>query len=97
MIARIRILETDYAVRVKYSGLRHFATRRNWQVRTQRRRIYGDAQSLEPVDEMTAVSEVWLHGEVVENEADGGPRIVVEVQPLDAKGHAIEFNLVLCR
>jgi hypothetical protein len=50
------------------------------------------AIALAPVDKAPVASEVWLHGEVVANELGGGPRILVEVEPLDAKGRATAFN-----
>ncbi|MCI0331812.1 MAG: hypothetical protein L0228_01135 [Planctomycetes bacterium] len=49
------------------------------------------AVAFEPADEALVASDVWLHGEVVANEAGGGPRMVVEVQPLNADGDAVEF------
>ncbi len=50
------------------------------------------AIAFEPVDEAHIASDVWLHGKVVENEAGGGPRLVVEVEPLNADGAAVEFE-----
>ncbi len=37
-------------------------------------------------------SDVWLHGEIVANEEGGGPRMVVEVDPLDAESRGIAFD-----
>jgi hypothetical protein len=50
------------------------------------------AIALEPVDAGNVASAVWLHGEVVANETGGGPRLVVDVEPLDADGKVVEFN-----
>jgi hypothetical protein len=46
------------------------------------------------VDDMTSpdVSDVWLHGEIVANEEGGGPRMVVEVDPLDAESRGVKFD-----
>jgi hypothetical protein len=52
---------------------------------------HAQAIAFEPVERET-VKEVWLHGEVVANETGGGPRILVQVEPLDAKGRATAFN-----
>lgn len=37
-------------------------------------------------------SDVWLHGEIVANEEGGGPRMVVEVDPLDAESRGMAFD-----
>jgi hypothetical protein len=50
------------------------------------------AIAFEPVEREQTVKEVWLRGEVVANETGGGPRILVEIEPLDAKGRATAFN-----
>jgi hypothetical protein len=39
-----------------------------------------------------AVRDVWLHGEVVENDSGGGPRLVVYVEPRDAHGNTTAFD-----
>jgi len=50
------------------------------------------AIAFEPFEREQTVKEVWLHGEVVANATGGGPRILVRIQPLDAKGRAIAFQ-----
>jgi hypothetical protein len=48
--------------------------------------------ALEKVEQANPASDVWLHGEVVVNDEGGGPRMVVEVQPLDAEGKPTLFD-----
>ncbi len=47
------------------------------------------ALAFEQIDNTPVATDVWLHGEVVANETGGGPRLVVEVEPLDAEVNAI--------
>jgi hypothetical protein len=48
--------------------------------------------ALEAADQSKPASDVWLHGEVVVNDEGGGPRMVVEVQPLDAEAKPTLFD-----
>jgi hypothetical protein len=50
------------------------------------------AVAFEPAARQEPIHQVWLHGEVVENDTGGGPRLVVEVELLDAAGQAAEFS-----
>jgi hypothetical protein len=50
------------------------------------------ALALEAVAEQPVATDVWLRGEVVANEAGGGPRMVVEIEPLDSEGRPADFN-----
>jgi hypothetical protein len=50
------------------------------------------AIAFESVDKSPTAKDVWLHGEVVANETGGGPRMLVEIEPQDAKGQPIEFH-----
>jgi hypothetical protein len=49
------------------------------------------AVAMEASEHETVIQEVWLHGEVVENDA-GGPRLVVDVEPIDAGGEPARFD-----
>jgi len=50
------------------------------------------AEALQPSDEVAAVNDVWLRGEVVENEPGRGARLIVQVAPLDDTGSAATFD-----
>jgi hypothetical protein len=54
--------------------------------------VHAQAIAFEPVASAPAVSDVWLHGEVVANQTGGGPRMLVKVEPLDAEGRPIAFS-----
>jgi hypothetical protein len=41
------------------------------------------AAASEPTIPQPVIREVWLHGEVVENDSGGGPRLIVEIEPFD--------------
>jgi len=45
-----------------------------------------------PAPAAAAPHQVSLHGEVVANESGGGPRLAVDVEPLDTAGRGIPFN-----
>ena len=47
--------------------------------------------SIAPAHHGAAPHQVWLHGEIVANDAGGGPRLAVDVEPLDAAGRCIPF------
>lgn len=61
----------------------------------ERQSLAARALALEAVDQSPPATEVWLHGEIVANETGGGPRMIVEVEPLDAEGRTTEFDGVL--
>ena len=50
------------------------------------------AEALQLSDEVAAVNDVWLRGEVVENEPGRGARLIVQVAPLDDTGSAATFD-----
>lgn len=50
------------------------------------------AVALEPAPEPNRVEDVWLHGKIVANDAGGGPRLVVDVEPLDGLGRYAKFD-----
>lgn len=50
------------------------------------------AAAIEPAPSEQIIHDVWLHGEVVENDTGGGPRLVVEIEPRDTSGRAVEFT-----
>jgi hypothetical protein len=52
----------------------------------------GASGVLDRTDDRFALHEVRLHGKVIENDGDGGPRLVVEVEPLDESGRVTEFD-----
>jgi hypothetical protein len=47
--------------------------------------------ALEETAQERVIRDVWLHGEVVDNDAGGGPRLVVDVEPLDSNGRPVPF------
>jgi hypothetical protein len=49
------------------------------------------AIELRPAKKGQAVEDVALRGEVVENDAGGGPRLIVDVEPRDATGQPATF------
>jgi hypothetical protein len=50
------------------------------------------ALALEEEAKRPAATDVWLRGEVVANEAGGGPRMVVEIEPLDSEARPADFS-----
>jgi hypothetical protein len=46
----------------------------------------------EPAPRGRRIESVWLHGEVLENVDGGGPRLLVEVEPLDAAEQSVKFR-----
>lgn len=55
-----------------------------------------DAPDVPPLEGTSSsdspLSDVWLHGEIVANEEGGGPRVVVEIDPLDAESRVTAFD-----
>jgi hypothetical protein len=56
-----------------------------------------DAPDVPPLEgtssnDSNPLSDVWLHGEIVVNEEGGGPRMVVEIDPLDAESRVSAFD-----
>jgi hypothetical protein len=47
---------------------------------------------LAPSTTQAGIDDVWLHGEVVENDTGGGPRLDVKIEPLDADGRTVRFR-----
>jgi hypothetical protein len=48
------------------------------------------ATAIEPSIPKSSIHDAWLHGEVVENNT-GGPRLIVEIEPLDENNQSTAF------
>jgi hypothetical protein len=54
--------------------------------------VQASAVAVEPAHKQNTIREVRLRGEVTQNDAGGGPRLVVDVEPLDESGNATHFD-----
>jgi hypothetical protein len=50
------------------------------------------AAAVEPTLPQQLVQDVWLHGDVVENDTGGGPRLAIAIEPLDGEGRNTAFS-----